>query len=148
MCHSWTNNGEMNRFYKRCLRIIYSDRTICNDKTSSFESFFRKDGSVSTQNSNVQVLATEISKSISLSVMKNLFEPKAEHSYNLRYISHVAAPSLSTLFHGTESISSLLPRICSLLPEKSKNFDFLENLKILTKKWKPENCPCRLRKFL
>ena len=85
---------------------------------------------------------------ISLSVMKNLFEPKAEHSYNLRYISHVAAPSLSTLFHGTESISSLWPRICSLLPEKFKNFDSLKNLKILTKKWKPENCPCRLCKFL
>ena len=77
------------------------------------------DGSVSIQNGNLQVLATEISKSISSSVMKNLFEPKAEHFYNLRYISHVAAPSVSILFHGTENICSL----CSLLPSFFRGFE-------------------------
>ena len=37
--------------------------------------------------------------------MKGIFEPKAEHPYNLPYISQFSAPLVSTVFHGTESVS-------------------------------------------
>ena len=101
MYHSRLNNRKINRLHERCLRIIY------NDKTSSFESLLEKDGSVSIHKSNLQVLATEIFKinrGISSSTMKGIFEPRAEHPYNLRCISQFSAPLLITVFDGTESI--------------------------------------------
>ena len=75
--------------------------------------------------------------------MKNIFEPRAEH---LGCIPQFSAPLVSTVFHGTESISFLWPKIQSLLPENFKNIDSLQNFKISIKMWKPENCPCRLCK--
>ena len=47
---------KINELHKRCLRIIY------NDKTSSFEILLEKDGSVSIHNRNLQDLATEMFK--------------------------------------------------------------------------------------
>ena len=113
MCHSRTNNMK-NRHRERCLRIIY------NDKASSFENLLEKDGSVSIHNRNFQVLATEIFKidrGISSSIIKGIFEPKAEHPYNMQCISQFSAPSGNTVFHGRKSISFLGPKIWSLLPE-------------------------------
>ena len=75
--------------------------------------------------------------------MKGIFEPKAEHPYNLRCISQFSAPLVSTVVHGTESTSFFGPKIWSLLPENFKNIDSLENFKILIKKWKPVKLPLK-----
>ena len=115
MCHSRINNRKINRLHERCLRIIY------NDKISSFEK----------HNRNLQVLVTEmfkINRGISSSIMNGIFEPRAEHLYNLRCISQFSALLVSTVFHGTETISFLGPNICSLLPETFKNIDSLIRL--------------------
>ena len=66
--------------------------------------------------------------------MKSIFEPRAEHPYNLRCISQFSAPLVSTLFHDTESMSFLGPKIWSFLPETFKDIDSLENLKIVEEK--------------
>ena len=98
MCHSRINNAKINRLHERCLRIIY------NDKTSLFENLLEKNGSVSINNRNFLVLATEmfkINKAISSSIMKGIFEPRAEHLYNLRCMSQFSAPLVSTVFCGT-----------------------------------------------
>ena len=90
-------------------------------------------------------ISYHISKiSISSSIVKGVFESRAEHHYNLRCISQFFAPLVSTVFHSTECISFLGPKICILLPESFKIIDSLENFQILIKKWKPENYPCRL----
>ena len=78
----------------------------------------------------------KINRGISSSIMKGIFEPKAEHPYNLRCISQFFAPLVSTVFHGTESISFFASKIWSLIPGNFKNIDSLENFKILIKKWK------------
>ena len=122
---------------------------IYNDKTSSFENLLEKDGSFSIRNRNLQILAIEmfkIGKGISSSIMKGIFEPRAENPYNLRCISQFSVTLVSTLFHDTESISFLGPKIWNLLPETFKNIDSLENFKISIKKWKPEDCPGKLWK--
>ena len=103
-------------------------------------------GFFSIHNRNLQVLATDIFKlnrGVLSSIMKNIFEPRAEH---LGFISQFSAPLVSTVFHGTEGISFLWPKIQSLLPENFKNIDSLQNFKISIKMWKPENCPFRLCK--
>ena len=75
--------------------------------------------------------------------MKGIFESKAEHPYNLLCISHFSALLVSTVFHGTESISFFGPKIWILLPENFENIDFLENFKILIKKWKTVKLPLK-----
>ena len=137
------NNVKISRLHERYLRIIY------NDETSSFKNLLEKDGSVSIDNRKLKLLAIEvfqINKGILSSIMKGIFEARAEHPHNLRCISQFSAPLVSTVFHGAGSISLLGPKIWSLLPENFENIYSLENFKILIKKWKPENCPCRLCK--
>ena len=56
MCHSRANNGKVTRPQECCLRIIYFD------KQSSFETLLEKNGFVSANNQNLQILATEMYK--------------------------------------------------------------------------------------
>ena len=98
---------------------------------------------------NFQVLPAEMfktNKGISSSIMKGIFELRAEYPYSLRCIFQFSAPLVRTLFHDTESKSYLGPKIWSLLPEDFKNINFSEHFKILIKKSKPENCSFRLCK--
>ena len=67
----------------------------CCTKLGVDRSQVEKIGSVSIHNRNLQVLVTEmfkINRGISSSIMKGIFEPKAEHPYNLRCISQFSAP--------------------------------------------------------
>ena len=50
------------------------------------------------------------------------------------------------MYHGTESISSLEPKIWDLEPSNLKEIRELDKLKKAIKQWKPEDCPCRLCK--
>ena len=118
----------------------------CCTKLDVDRSQIEKNGSVSIHNRNLQVLATKMFKTnrgISLSIMKGIFEPKVEHSYNLRCIFQFSARLVSTVFHGTESISFFGPKIWSLLPENFEVIDSLENFKILIKTWKPVKLPLK-----
>ena len=141
MCHSRANNSKINRLHERCLRIIYSD------KQSSFEALLEKDGSVSIHNRNIQILATEMFKienDLSPEIMTELFEQRNEHHYNLRNNVHFITPQIRTVYRGSESISFLGPKIWNILPDRLKNATSLEAFKIQIKKWKSQNCPCRL----
>ena len=143
MCHSRANNGKINRLHERCLRIIYSD------KQSSFETLLEKDGSVSVHNRNLQILATEMYKiknDLSPLIVTELFEQRNEQHYDLRKNSQFTIPPIRTVYHGSESISFLGPKIWNILPDRLKNVNSIEAFKMQIKKWKPENCPCRLCK--
>ena len=50
------------------------------------------------------------------------------------------------VYHGTERISHLGPKIWDTLPEKLKNIENLEHFKKKIKKWKRDNYPCSLCK--
>ena len=135
------NNSKINRLHERCLRITYSD------KQSSFEALLEKDGSVSIHNRNIQILATEMFKiknDLSPEIMTELFEQRNEHHYNLRNNVHFITPQIRTVYHGSESISFLGPKIWNILPDRLKKATSLEAFKIQIKKRKPQNCPCRL----
>ena len=78
-----------------------------NDKTLSSGNILEKDSSTSIHNRNLQILTTEmfkINRGVSSSITKGVFEPRAEHIYNLRCISQFSTPLVSTVFHGTNSI--------------------------------------------
>ena len=83
---------------------------------------------------------------LSPSLINNIFKLKAENSYNLRRAFEFSMPMVKSVYHRTESISYLGPKIWDILPEKLKNIDNLEHFKKEIKTWKPDNCPCRLCK--
>ena len=143
MCHSRTNNCKINKLHEPCLRIIYSD------KQPSFETLLEKDGLVSVHNRNLQILASEMYKiknDLSPLFITELFKQKNEQHYDLRKNFQFTIPPISTVYHGSESISFLGPKIWNILPDRLKNVNSIEAFKMQIKKWKPENCPCRLCK--
>ena len=143
MCHSRANNRKIKMLHERCLRIIY------NDKQSSFTELLNKDSSVSIHIRNIQRLAIEMFKfynGLSPPLMNNTFKLREENPYNLRNVSEFSRPMINSVYHGTESISFLGPKIWDILPEKLKNIETLEVFKKEIKIWKPDNCPCRLCK--
>ena len=143
MYHSRANNRKNNMLRERCLRIIY------NDKQSSFTELLNKDSSVSIHIRNIQRLAIELLKFynvLSPPLMNNIFNLREENPYNLRHVSEFSRPMINSVYHGTESISFLGPKIWDILPEKLKNIVTLEVFKKEIKIWKPDNCPCRLCK--
>ena len=142
MCHSRTMNNKINRLHERCLRIVHSD------KTSSFQKLLEKDGSATRHTRNLQFLATEmfkVYKNLSPPIIADLFHVR-QNNYNLRYDSYFAIPNVKSVYYGTESLSNLEPRIWNLVPDKLKQLVDIHAFKKEIKKWKPENCPCRLCK--
>ena len=83
---------------------------------------------------NIQIFGTEIykvSKRISPPQITELFARRNEDPYNLR---NNAAFELKG------------PQIWGMVLDTYKNIDRLYDFKKVIKKWKPENCPCRICK--
>ena len=98
MCHSRTNNSQINRLHERCLRIIYID------KQSLFELLLEKDKYVSIHSRNLQILATEMYKiknDLSPLIVIELFERRNEQHYDLKI-----TPSCSEYFQKGKCIMS------------------------------------------
>ena len=127
MCHSRANNDKINRLHERCLRIIYSD------KRSTFETVLEKDDSVSVHNQNLQILATEMYKiknDLSPLIFTELFEQRNEQHYDLRKNSQFTKPPLRTVYHGSESIPFLGPKIWNILQNRLKNANSIQAFKM------------------
>ena len=50
------------------------------------------------------------------------------------------------MYHGTESVSNLGPKIWDLVPSNPKEISDLDKFKKAIKQWKTEDCPYRLCK--
>ena len=132
-------NNKINSIHERALRITYAD------KTSTFQQLLERDNSVSIHHRNVQVLATEmfkISNNMSPEIVTEIFE-KRENSYNFRNNNTFRRRQVNSVYHGTESISFLGPKIWDLLPLEIKQSESLAIFKSKIKKWIPSQCPCR-----
>ena len=53
---------------------------------------------------------------------------------------------MKSTFHGTDSLPYLGPTIWDLVPKELKELSSLSAFKKAIKKWKPQNCSCRLCK--
>ena len=87
----------------------------------------------------------KVSRSISPPIFSELFR-RRDICHNLRSNSNFAVPNVKSVFHGSESISYLGPKICDILPSELKELTSLNAFKNGIKKWQPKNCPCRLCK--
>ena len=126
MLHSRKNNNIIRNLHERYLRLIY------NDKNSSYEELLTKDSSVSIHNRNIQDLATEfykIKNGLSPELFTEIFARETESHYNLRRCNNFRIPSIRTVYHGSESISFLGPKIWNILPDEIKQQTSLSSLK-------------------
>ena len=124
---------------------------FANDNQSSFKRLFGKDSPVSINDRNIKCLATEmckLSKGLSPPLVSNIFRQKNSHPYNLRLNSQFSRPLVMSVFNRTESIFYIGPVIWDIIPDSYKNVPDFSVFKNRIKKWKPENCPCRLCKTL
>ena len=140
MFHSRRLNNKINSIHERALRITYGDNV------SSFQELLEKDNSVSIHHRNIQVLATEmykISKNLSPFIVTEIFQERTV-SYNLRSDNSFASRHVNSVYHGTESLSFLGPKIWELVPSEIKQSENLEIFKNKIKQWIPLQCPCRL----
>ena len=109
---------------------------------------FENDGSVNVQIRNILKLAIEmlkVFKNLSPPITSDLFEVR-ENNYNLRNQSYFLIPTVKTVYHGSESIKNLGPRIWNLVPDNLKQLGDIDSFKTETKNWIPAKCPCRLCK--
>ena len=53
---------------------------------------------------------------------------------------------MKSVYHGSESISYLGPKIWEIVPAKINETNSLNSFKIEIRKWVPQSCPCRLFK--
>ena len=98
---------------------------------------------------NIQILLTEMYKDInnlSPPIMNRVFKLNSDIRYNLRLISQFSRSQVRSIHHGTERISYLGQKIWDILLDDYKTIGNLDTFKVKIKKWKPENCPCRLCK--
>ena len=112
MCYCRGNDRNINQLRERCLQII------CNNKQLSFNELLEKDSSVSIHLRNLQVLATEmykVSNELSTPIMRDIFSIN-KNPYTLRHNSQFSRRLLKTVYHESESISNLGPKIWDLVP--------------------------------
>ena len=144
MCHSRSLNTQINNIHHRALRIVYRDHT------SSFETLLEKSGSISIHHRNIQLLATEIFKTLNnLSPSSIMFEicKLKKTTYALRTGTCLQAISPRTTTYGLDSVSYLAPKIWNLVPNEIKRCKTLNSFRHSIKNWKPTACPCRLCKL-
>ena len=143
MFHSRIINNKINRLHERCMCLLYGD------KLSSFVKLLEQGKSVTIHTRNLQILATEMFKvyrNISPPIFSEIFH-RRDINYNLRINSDFAMPNVMSVFHGSESISYLGPKIWDIVPFKLKELtSVVVAFKKGIKEWKPKNCPCRLYK--
>ena len=141
MLHSRKNN-KIKHLHERCLRLIYSD------KKSSYENLLEKDNSVSIHPKNIQALAIEmlkVKRKLCPEITGDIFMKRTNNQYNLRNRPDFIIPH-EPLFHGTENISYLGPKIWDIALEEFEHKKSLNSFKESIKMWVSTNCACRLCK--
>ena len=139
MFHSRRLNNKINSIHERALRITYQDHI------STFQELLNKDNSVSIHHRNLQALAKEmfkIHRGFSPDILREIFVPKIS-LYNLHRNNTFERRQVDSVYHGTESLSFLGPKIWDLVPLELKQLESLEVFKLKIKKWIPFECPCR-----
>ena len=82
-------------------------------------------------------------------IVQDLLQVRETCHYNLRSQSYFTQPRIKSGNHGSESLSSLGPKIWELVPLEMREINSLLKFKEEIKKWEPKNYPCRLcKKFI
>ena len=117
-------DNKINRLPEKALRIVYLDLN------ANFDGLLEEDNSFSICHRNIQTLAIEIFKflkGLSLPKMKEVFQVKPSAPYSLRDKNELDSRNPKTVAYWTESISFLVPKIWSIVPQEIKNCKSLDS---------------------
>ena len=115
MYHSRGLNNKINNIHKRVLRIAHQD------KKSNIQYLPQTYKSVSIHMKNLQYLATEIykvKKCLSPEIMKEVFIFQENENCNFRSVTHLTNRNIYTAHFGTDTRTSLGPKIWKLVPDE------------------------------
>ena len=135
-------NNKINHIHKKALSIAYKD------SVSDFDALLTRDNSMSIHKRNLQLLMTEIFKTksnIAPSFMTEIFIEK-NHAHLLRNKSLLQMPKARTVQFGIESIAFLGGKLWHGLSNDIKQSLNVSVFKKHIKKWKGDECNCRLCK--
>ena len=133
-------NNKINHLHEMALRIAYKD------DNSDFTTLLEKDNAVKIHTKNLQLLMTEIYKthnSLNPTFMEDIFIAKIPQ-YSLRNGSQMQLPKVRTTTFGIETISYLGGKSWHKLSKEIKESSNLAQFKNRIKKWKGEECVCKL----
>ena len=119
-------NNRINILHEKASRLVYN-----NKSKLSFDDLLKEDKSVKIHQENFQILATEIYKvksDLGPKIMPDIFH-FVEKPYNMRNNSIIQRQANRTVYYGTESISSLAPKLWELIPHKIKSAKSLNSFK-------------------
>ena len=127
-------NRKINHIHERALRISY------RDYESSFEDLLKKDKSLTFHHRNIHQVAIEMFKvkhDLSPPFMKDIFDGEIGDDFH--------RPNVNTVKKGFRSLRNFGPIVWNtMLPQKCKSCETLEDFKSSIKTWQPEKCPCDL----
>ena len=137
-------NNKINKLHERALRIVY------DDDISSFEQLLEKDNSFTIHHQNIQTMVIEMYK-IKNGLSENSFNDifvniDNDNSYNLRSRCDFRVPCVNTEVCGKTSLRYFGPVIWNLVPLRLRSIETISEFKKEIRKWKLDNCPCRLCK--
>ena len=87
-----------------------------------------------------------VKNNIAPEIMKELFAPKMS-PYDLRNNNLFIRRRVNSLWHSTELLSYLGPKIWDLIPNEIRESESLNAFKFKIKRWVPEGFPCRICKI-
>ena len=123
MFHSIRLNNITTSIHERALGMTYEDNT------PTFQELLNKDNFVSIHHKNLQVLAMEI---LSPEILREIFVSKTS-SYSLRRNDTFEKRKVHSVYHGTESLLFLGPKIWDLVPGELKQSETLYSFKLKKK---------------
>ena len=126
MSHSRNMNKRINKIHEKALRLVYKD-----EKNLSLDDLTKKGKSISIHQRHLQILATEIYKvrnDLGPQIMEDIFN-FVQKPYNLSNDSTLQSQINSTLYFGTESISSLALKLWEIVNCEIKNTKSLDIFK-------------------
>ncbi len=143
MFHDRKSNNKINKIHERALRIIHKD------STSNFEELLIKSNSVSVHQRNLQLLQTEIYKTVNNlnpAFMAEVFVSK-DMPYSLRGNNNLVLPRARTNQYGIDTIRFIGQKLWQTLPREIKESQSLEIFKRNIKSIKTFDCSCKLCKI-
>ena len=143
MFHDRNINNRINSLHERALRLVY------RDVESSFTELLEKDNTFTIHEKNLQTLAIEVYKiknKIGSYIMQEFVSERITDSRKLRNQSDFIIPRVNSVHNGDDSIRHLGPLIWQLIPHEIRFASKLSLFKKQIRKWRPDNCPCRLCK--
>ena len=133
---SKTLNSKMDNIHKRVLRADYIN------KRDSFENLLLRDKSCNIHTRNIQMLMTEIYKSINhlnALLIWEIFSIKTTE-YNLRSTNPIIIPRVKTAKYGTNSIVFKVSLLWNSIQNFCKDSQNVEEFQMKIKGWGASTC--------